>query len=268
MLWRASLVVLMLAFGVPAQALTLRWCLNEVASPPWRLGANDRPRLGDKGPTARGLEYDFLRLLAQRLGWEFEWVQRPWRRCLLELQRGEHDALMGMSYLPEREALYRYPMRDGQPNESLAYHTFGYALYLRTGQRSPWDGQRWSLAPGVALAVPQGYSIAAVLRQQQVAVDDSHRSTEDALAALVDGRVLAAALPVEEVEGVFVRQPSWRAQLQRAEPLLQKRAYFIVLSPAFADSNPELAQRVWRESAAVRQSPVFLKALAAQRSER
>jgi len=205
LLYLLCAALLCLAPAVWAQT-SLRWCLNEVASPPWRLGLEHRPRLSEKGERAQGLEYDFLRLLASRSGLQFQWVQRPWRRCLLELQRGEHDAMMAMSYLPEREPLYRFPMREGRPDEARAIQRFSYYLYVAKGQPSPWDGQQWQLPAGTAVAVPMGYSIATVLRDQGVSVDDSQRGTEEVLGKLVSGQVAVAALPFDEVEGVLKRE--------------------------------------------------------------
>ena len=262
LLYLLCAALLCLAPAVWAQT-SLRWCLNEVASPPWRLGLEHRPRLSEKGERAQGLEYDFLRLLASRSGLQFQWVQRPWRRCLLELQRGEHDAMMAMSYLPEREPLYRFPMREGRPDEARAIQRFSYYLYVAKGQPSPWDGQQWQLPAGTAVAVPMGYSIATVLRDQGVSVDDSQRGTEEVLGKLVSGQVAVAALPFDEVEGVLKREAAWRARLVRVEPALQTRHYFLVFSHAFANQHPALAERLWDEAVAVRDSAAYRRAVRA-----
>lgn len=255
-------VALLPAWEAAAQG-PVRWCVNEVASPPWRLSQPDKPRHGEKGPQAQGLEYDFLRLLASASGLRFEWTLQPWRRCLLETERGENDAVMSMSHRPERELQFRFPLRDGRPDPQRALMRLRYHLYGARGTAAPWNGQRWQLPADEMVAAPQGYSVAALLREQGVAVDESVRLTEDLLAQLVEGRLAWAALPLDEVEGVLSRQGAWRERLQRVEPPLQIKDYFVVFSHAFVQRHPEWAERIWKAVPRVRQSQAYRKALRA-----
>lgn len=51
-----------------------------------------------------GLDYDVSREVLRRLGIDLELEFLPWKRCLLALEQGHADGILGIFHLPEREA--------------------------------------------------------------------------------------------------------------------------------------------------------------------
>ena len=52
--------------------------------------------------------YVFFAVL-QRLGVEVEWQLLPWRRCLMAMEQGQADGILGIFHTPEREASMLFP---------------------------------------------------------------------------------------------------------------------------------------------------------------
>ncbi|WP_374437810.1 substrate-binding periplasmic protein [Inhella sp.] len=251
----ALAVTLLLALGLPARAERLRVCLGDVANPPYRL-ADEQGKL-----LRRGLDFLFLDLLAQRTGVEMEPAFLPAKRCLLELKSGQLDAVLSISHVPEREEFGLYPMRDGQPDASLALRTQRYYWYVRRESTLRWDGRQLSGLPErVPVGAQLGYSIAGVLREQGYAVDDAVRAVEANVEKLLRGRVAALALQNSEAEGLLQRRPEWAPLLHRLEPALQERPYYLVLGRHLARSSRLSPAQWWAAMAEVRDSAEYQRA--------
>ena len=252
---QALAITLLLALAAPAQAERLRVCLGDVANPPYRL-ADEQGRL-----LRKGLDFVFLDLLAQRTGVEMEPAFLPAKRCLLELKNGQLDAVLSISHVPEREEAGLYPMRQAQPDASLALRTQRYYWYVLRQTTLQWDGQQLhGLPERTPVGAQLGYSIAGVLREQGYAVDDAVRAVEANVEKLLRGRVAALALQNSEAEGLLQRRPEWALQLRRLEPPLQERPYYLVLGHHLARSSRLSPAQWWAAMAEVRDSAEYQRA--------
>lgn len=253
---RRALVLLSLcALLQPLRAEVLRVCLNDVAHAPWRLA-------DEKGRARRqGLDFVFLDLLERRGGIKVEVSLLPWKRCLADIKSGQQDAILGISYLPEREELGHYPQLAGQPDESLAVRYDQYAWYAPAGTTLRWDGKQLQGLPAEGVVgVQSGYSIANLVRGMGLRVDEAARTAEANLEKLVRGRVQVAALQSRETDQVLAAKPALAAAVQRLEPKLQERAYFMIFSRAFVARSARGLPLWWREVVAVRDSAVYRRA--------
>lgn len=249
------LVAPVAAWAQPAPKV-LRLCLNEVPHPPWRFA-------DAQGRVAReGLDFFIAQQWAQRSGLEVQIALQPWKRCLADLKDGLQDAVLSMSHLPERDAIAVFPRTaSGQLDEGLALRFNQYAFYVRRDSGVRWDGHQLKPWPSDALVgVQAGYSVASLLRQQGFKVDEAARTVEANLEKLVRGRVQAAALQENEAERVLELKPALAADIERLQPLLERRPYFTVFSHAFAARAPVPLARLWRDVAAVRDSAAFRRA--------
>lgn len=229
--WLAGLVLAGLAALSGAQAdetAPLRVCVNETPHFPWRL-ADAEGRV-----QRQGLDFVFLDLLAKRSALPIQVSPMPWRRCLSELKADAQDAVFGLSYLPGREELGVFPGPAGAPDEGLAVRRFAYGWYVRRDRPARWDGRQLTgLGTAARVAVQPGFSLGTVVRELGFRVEETARTTEANLVKLLRGQADAAALQVDEADRVLAQRPELQRALVKLEPVIQKRAYFMVFSHAY-----------------------------------
>ena len=86
---------------------------------------------------AKGYEIEILKAVFPRMHVDAEYVELPWKRCLMRLENGEADALSSMLRTPEREAYALLP--DTQISCSRV------VLFTRKDARIDFDGSYESL---------------------------------------------------------------------------------------------------------------------------
>lgn len=240
-----------LAAGVLAAPLTwaadkptaLKVCMIDVEVPPWVVNEGE------------GLAHVFIRDVMKRVGVVVSFERMPARRCYVEIQKGESDIALG-SYMPERGA---FPMAGDQPDAKRRITTLSYSLYRAKGSAVAFDGKTIS-GLSMPVAVPQGGSIAELFKQMNVPIDDSARLPEQLLRKLVLGRVGAAATLTESGD-MRINAPDFAGKIERVDPPLVARPYYLILSKRLVAANPAFAEQVWDTVAVVRESPVFRKQL-------
>lgn len=249
-----------LLLGLQAQAAQpqlLRVCQNDAAHVPWRL-----PEPGGAKARRAGLDFVFLDLLAQRLGLQLQITLAPGRRCLAELRAGQQDAILGISFLPERELDGVFPRgSDGRVDEKRAIRFDQYAWYVPTHAELNWDGRRLLLPRGSVVGVQSSNSIGAELKRQGYRIEDGARTAEATLEKLVRGRIEAAALLSSHADAVLQRVPGWNSQIRRLDPALARRAYFMIFSHAYAELRGAAGMAaLWLDLLAVRDSSSYRQA--------
>lgn len=261
---RCRLLSLLLAAALPAAAQdaarsqpTVRICADEVPLFPWRLSTDPKVPL-------QGLDFTLLEIAGQRAGVRVEFIPQPWKRCLADLQRGQHDAALGVSFRPDRLEIGVFPLRtrDQQPDDGLRMRRESYSLYKLAPQPLVWDGKTLAPTPGSDFIVgaPSGYSIVEQLRGMNLKVDEGTRSIDSNLDKLIRGRVHAVALPTGEGDDALKREPRWGQVVQKVEPPLVEKSYFLLYSRAFFAAHEPVARRLWDELAPARESAAFKRA--------
>lgn len=231
-----------------AQAPTIRLCAEDEDAHPWLL------------QDGRGLNQEMLRKVEQRLGLRFSIERQPWRRCLQSLRNNQVDGAFKASFSAERQEFAHYPMRDGRVDPSRRMLDERYYLYRRLGASVTWDGQTLATG-GRPVGAQAGFSIVPWLAERGVQVDDGTRHAEAVLAKLMNGRIGAAALQAQQAEHLLKRNPAWAAELERLEPPLLSKPYYLLLSRAWVAREPALAERVWNTIATVRESADYRRLL-------
>ncbi|MDX1724678.1 MAG: transporter substrate-binding domain-containing protein [Pseudomonas sp.] len=87
----ATLLFACLSLAAPGQPL-------RIVSEAWP------PYIHEDNGVLRGLDYEAAQTVLQRLGVEVEWQLLPWRRCLMAMEQGQADGILGIFRTPEREA--------------------------------------------------------------------------------------------------------------------------------------------------------------------
>ena len=118
-----------------------------------------------------GITLELFKMIAQRVGVQFEYKRIPWKRCLYAVEHGTADATFHASFKPARAKFGVYPTRDGQLDPSRRIYKNSYVFYARKGSGVIWDGQTISNASR-PIGTQLSYSIAEDLRQMGYEVEE------------------------------------------------------------------------------------------------
>lgn len=212
---------------------------------PFTVAYEDQPLPPWSMPDGSGSDLDRLRAAAPAAGLVLSLQVLPWRRCLAYLQEGRVDAVLNASFTEERAAWALYP-RDaaGAPDPARSLHHLTYALYRRRGDALAWDGRAFSGLSG-PLGAQTAFSIVARLQALGATVDDSSKEHAAILRRLAFGRLQGAALIADAADASLRDDAGLAAVIERVEPALETKPYYLIISPRFAAANPGAAERLW-----------------------
>lgn len=235
-----------LGLAAPAwstEALTL--CFENTDVKPWRT------------VEGAGLNFELLREAARRVNMRLDFKPLPWKRCLAMLQANEVDGAFAASFAPDRLEVGAYPGGKA-PDAAKRMHVDRYVLVRRKGDAVGWDGKVFQNLNG-AVGSQLGYSIGAQLRAMGVAVDEGSQDALSLVRKLMAGRLAAAALGGSDAAYLMAGQPWLAAQVEVLPIPLTEKAYFLLLSHAFAKAAPDSAARLWGAIEEVRNSVAYRK---------
>ena len=232
---------------------TLTFVYETIANPPRYLGTGtainwDRP----------GLTLDLLRELGSRLRVNLDIRRFPWNRGLFLVETGEVDGIFHASDKPERERIGVYPRSlSGTVDPSRAVFTQAYYLHILRGSPVRWDGRTVTGLGDKAVGATAGYSIVEDLASWGIPVETGKIQAIN-LNKLVAGRIAAYAELENMAAAVIASDPAAYSDVIRLEPPLISKPYYLLLSHAFVERDPALAQAVFDTIASVNADPVFL----------
>jgi polar amino acid transport system substrate-binding protein len=226
----------------------IKTCTENDESYPWIL--KDRP----------GVTNFQLKLVEKQVGAKLDITPLPWKRCLEELRTGAMDAAFKLSYSPARAAeLGVYPMAGGKLDASKRLLMSSYSLYRLKGAGAnvSWDGK--ALKANGPVGAQTGFSIGEQLISLGITVDDGARAAKDHLHKLALSRIVAVALQTEEGDMSIATDPELRDRIEKVQPVLVEKPYFLIFSKQFHAKNPEYAQEIWNAIETARESPEYKK---------
>ena len=185
---------------------------------------------------------------------QFEDTPLPWMRCLKMAERGDFDAVLAGSYSADRAKMLAYPQKaDGTVDASKRMFNLGFALIRRVGSKVTWNGSQFNHLDA-PVGAQLGYSIVEYLRAQQVEVDVGSPTVISGLRKLNAGRIATMVVNPFNFEALL-REPEFEGKLEMvADPLIQNKPYYLILSNAFVVAHPELAPRLWKAVETARHS--------------
>ena len=255
-IWRRTFalgLVVVLGFGLEGLARAgeppvLQICVGDEESYPWHFP--DRP----------GVLIHMMSRVENRVGGKFVIEAKPWKRCLLELKSGLVQAVFKASYSEERAAEgLAFPMRGGQLDISKRMMTESYSLFRLKDARVEWDGKQLS-ADGI-LGAQTGFSVVALLRGLGAKVDDGNRQTAANFQKLLMGRVVAVAVQTQVGDAQLAQNPKWAARVERMQPVLIEKPYFLIFSRSFFAEQEDHARLIWSTIEQVRESTEYKELL-------
>ncbi|MDO8267121.1 MAG: hypothetical protein Q7T32_04740 [Moraxellaceae bacterium] len=241
LMW-CALAVASMAHAAPAP---LRLCASNQGDYPWVLV--DRP----------GLNQLLIERASARSGTPVQFHYMRWGHCLLRLSDGRMDGAFNSSFIPERQAFARFPMRDGKPDGERRLMHSGYHLFQRKSGTAQWDGNTLKVSGPVG--VPSG-SFAITRRLREVGltqVDQSRYGPADILLALRDKELDAAVLKSEEGMHLLRKSAELGAVLEMLPLPIAQKDFFLVYSLPFMAVRSAEGERLWEAIARERESPAW-----------
>lgn len=231
---------------------TLTFVYETQANPPRYLGTGtginwDRP----------GLTLDLLRELGSRLRVTLVIKRFSWNRGLYLLETGEADGIFHASYKKERERIGVYPTTsDGTVDPSRAIFTQAYFLHVLRGSPVRWDGRAITGLDDKAVGATAGYSIIDDLDAMDVKVETGKIQGIN-LNKLVAGRIAAYAELENMAAAAIASDPAAYSDVVKLQPPLITKPYYLLLSHAFVDRDPALAEAVFDTIAQINADPTY-----------
>lgn len=195
-----------------------------------------------------GIAVEIVAAAAKNVGIDVRFVRLPWKRCLISLRDGRVDAVFNSSFVRERLTFAVYPGGLRMPDPAARIATISYSLYRLRGAGISWDGRAFAGVRGPIGAVI-GYSIVGELSRLGVEAEPVGSSRQNFVKMSI-GRLSAAAL--HTVTGDRLLAGGDFPSIERVDPPVAVKDYYLVVGRGFVRDHPDLADRLWAEIAAIR----------------
>lgn len=222
----------------PSHPVTLTLAYEPDHNPPHALGSSTK--INWEKP---GITLELLKLVEERTGVTFQFKRLPWKRGLYLLKKNDIDGLFHGSYKIERSEVAAYPMKEGVVDSSRSIFNRSYALYKLKQSPVAYDGNAISGLKG-AVGIINGYSIGGKLKKMGVTVVESNNQREN-FRKLKSGEIAAYAM-LENMADDYIKRNDYELfDVEKVEPALTDKPYYLMLSHQFVEQHPQLAERIW-----------------------
>lgn len=233
------------ALGQAAQtAQAAKLCYDDVEQFPWVL------------KDGRGLAVELLEMASKKTGTTYELVALPWKRCLMEVEKGEVAGAFPASFSEERAKFAAYPMTDSnKPDIEKRLNTDGYTLYRRKGSNVSWDGNKFSNLTE-PIGTQASYSIIPDLIKWGAKVDTQTRKPETLMRALADGHLQSVALLTGQ-GNYAAKNPAYADKVEAVDPPLVSKPYYLIINKEHYEKNRKNIDALWAAIATERNSAQY-----------
>jgi polar amino acid transport system substrate-binding protein len=226
------LAVLMLGRPSPSFADAIKLCAIDQHFPPYVF----------KDETKSGIQRDIIFWLKQRLKIDLHVEHLPWKRCLMHVEQGLLQGVLGASHNPEREPLLRYPLADNLIDKDRHLYTTHTWLYV-IDDRLRWDGKNLEIPSDRPVGTGLGYAIASALRDRGVQVAEKYDQRENFDWLLRRGLAAVAGYE-EELAPILGNEPRY-AGIRRLSPAFQTDVQYIAFNHAWYQKNARMVEDLW-----------------------
>ncbi|MFC3531507.1 hypothetical protein ACFOLG_04850 [Vogesella facilis] len=224
-----------------AAALPLRVAINDQPAAPYIIGE------GKSLASPPGLAVELLQQAAAPCNVYLLLQRQSSLRQLQALRSGAADAILLLSYSPERAAFGYYPLRDGKPDSRYRLATLSYSFYVRSSSKLQWDGQQLQGLNGGTVGTDLGWSVAADLARWHIPVEGAVGVAAN-LAKLRAGRIAAYAVHNNLAEAYL----QGSHDVVALQPPISTKDYFLPFSLRYAAEHPQEVQCLWQRMASLR----------------
>lgn len=206
---------------------------------------------------AKGMHVDMVREALTALGYEVSFEPKPWKRCLLEAQRGKCDAVVSASHSPRRAKFLYYP-DDADTGKSLLRITqVEYVVVTSSDSRYVYDGDPAGLPQPVR--APLGYSIVKDLQDSGIRVFEAP-DTLDCVYQLVKSKRGSFITPYQNAVGIK-QMSRFGDQVRISKKPVKSKSYFIVFPKKNQSLNAAQRKAIWVKISNLRENQSYMKAL-------
>lgn len=238
--------VLFLASHTSAtQAATpLKFCFEDEPQAPWTV------------PDGTGLNIELLKRVEQQLGEKFEFVAKPWKRCLDELRTGVQDGAFGSAMSAERRQFSAFPSNpDGSGDSSAALYEDQARVYIRKDSKASWDGKNL-LNVRQPVLVQRAYLVASILQKKGFQIREI-RTIHDALELLATGKADVAILQGAEAGNLVRFDSIYRSKIMSVAPQFITLPMYLAINQKTYEQDPRRIQAIWNAIRQIRTSPEY-----------
>lgn len=233
-----------------AMADPLTFCFEDVPQKPWTQTDNT------------GLNFELFKRVEKILGEQFVYVSKPWRRCQEEVKAGVLHGFFAGADSQERRLYSVFPSQeDGNSDPNYALYEDRYLVFLRRDGVGTWDGKKLSAGKHEIL-VQRGYLIAKILRERDLATNESVKSAEEALLMLASGAADVAVLQGSEAEDLVKLDPRFKQLIRIEQKPFIVLPLYLAIGLSTYQSNPQRIKNIWSAIRSVRNTPEYRKLLA------
>jgi len=219
---------------------------------PYQIG--DNLEINTESP---GVAVEMMRFVSKKLNLNFQFIRLPWKRGLVTLQSGEIDGLFNASYKESRLEFGVYPIIEGALDRTKRSYTNTYSLFKSKTSKISWDGDNFDQSY-YPLYAPLGFSIVENLEKKGLAVMETSNILQ-ALSVVNLGRSDGIALHTSAGEAYLRNFPKKFSNIEKLDPPLATKDYYLMLSHLFVKQQPELAKLIWASIEEYRESSMFKK---------
>lgn len=224
-----------------------------------QLGYSDKESsyfLIGNGPTIPekpGIAIEMVRTAAAACSVTPIFTRYPGARMLMLAQDNAVDALVMMSFTPERLAIGAYPMAGDVADPAYQIATLTYAFYVRKGSGITWNGKAFS---GLQhpIGVNLGWSIGKDLTDKGLPVEMA-KDTQNNFNKLLLERIDAFAIQTS-IGSSYIRDNQLEDRVELLEPPISSKPYYLVFTHGWYEQHPDAAQCLWKSIGAQHQSGI------------
>ncbi len=200
---------------------------------------------------SKGLHIDIVKYALANIGYKVDLSPRPWKRCLIEAEYGETDAIISASYKPERANYMYYPSDAAQTKISkwritqVEYVIVGYI-------KDPYEfkGDVKSLPNPVR--APSSYSVIDDLNKAGIKVESAKEDHQNLKKLLRSKKGVVVTLP-EIIHLLKTSNPEFSENFKVHSVPFKSKSYFLSFSQKGNISSGE-RQKIWDAIRKVRES--------------
>ena len=227
------------------------------------MNKENPPRIMGEGTSIDGsqpgITVELFKMVANSVGMQVQFKRMPWKRCLYMVEHGLADATFHASYKAARAKFGVYPTRDGQLDPSRRIYKNSYVFYILKGSGVSWDGKTIS-GTSRPIGTQLSYAIAEDLRKMGYDIEEE-ASVDSNLKKLAAGRISAYADLESIVDHTLSKDPTRYKNIVKLQPPLIEKIYYLLISKAFAENNPQLSERIWNAVRDVQQTDGYKEML-------
>jgi polar amino acid transport system substrate-binding protein len=251
------IIILMFSSAVFAKPQTLLFCYEDKDIAPMFLG------VGQEVPIDKpGASIEVLRKLDAELdSVKVEFVRKPWRRCLNDLEFNKVDAVIA-SYRQGRERIAAYPFNEkGDLQSQFAVSRFSSCLIGNSKFHKEWHSREVFQKKAFTIAIPNGYGLNSTLKDEPLFI---HNTFSKAKAfELLDKGVVQASVDLCKVDDLNVSSYPHNKNVKAIYPPYETTNGYLIFSKQFYTENSALSLEMWQWLSRFDSAPVYVKYLQA-----